>query len=197
VTLGEALNYQRMLGEFKSVLGLATLYCGDVPEARRLLADSLRICHDLNDGWFLGRVCTYLAELALWEGELNTAEHWLAQSLAVRVNRRLIKMDKIERIMVAARLATAQGVYLHAATLFGSADGICSRIPYELAGPARQLAEAALAKVRSALDPALFAGAFTAGEQLSLEEAFATILAPGSVHADPPPFAGTEIYAAL
>ena len=71
VTLGEALNYQRVLGEFESVLGLATLYCGDVPEARRLLADSLRICLDLNDEWFLAQTCTYLAELALWEGELT------------------------------------------------------------------------------------------------------------------------------
>ena len=122
VTLARALNYQRMLGESQSLLGLVTLYGGDAPEARRLLADSLRLCLDLNDGWFLGRVCTYLAETALWEGELDEAEQWLAQSLAYHADPRLIRMDQIERLLVAARLATAQGAYLRAATLFGLAD---------------------------------------------------------------------------
>jgi hypothetical protein len=57
---------------------------------------------------------------------------------------------------------------------------MCSRIHYELAGPARVLADAALATVRAALGPATFAETFTAGQQLSLEEAFATILSPSS-----------------
>jgi hypothetical protein len=180
VTLGEALNYQRMLGEFQSVLGLTTLYRGDAPEARRLLADSLRICLDLNDGWFLGRVCAYLAETALWEGELDAAEQWLAQSLAYRTSRRLIKMDYFDRLMVGARLAAARGAHLRAATFFGLADEMRSRMHYELAGPARQLADAALEKVCAALDPAVFAEAFAAGQRLSFEEASAMILAPSS-----------------
>ena len=45
----------------------------------------------------------------------------------------------------------------------------------------RSLAEAALATVRGVLNPAVFAQAFAAGQQLSLEEAFATILAPTHV----------------
>jgi predicted ATPase/transcriptional regulator with XRE-family HTH domain len=175
VTIGEALNYRRILGEFQSVLGLATLYRGDVPEARRLLADSLRICLDLNDGWFLGRVCTYLAEEALWEGEPAEAEHWLARRLTGRATRHVFRMDHIERVMVAARLAAAQGAYLRAARLFGFADEMCAGIHYELIGPARQLADAALAQVRAALAPERFAEAFAAGQQLSLDEALDTI----------------------
>ena len=108
MTLARELNYQRVLGESQSVLGLVTLYSGDVPEARRLLEDSLRLCLDLNDMRFLGRVCTYLAETALWEGELAEAEHWLAQSLTYHADPRLIRIDQIERLLVAARLATAQ-----------------------------------------------------------------------------------------
>ena len=42
----------------------------------------------------------------------------------------------------------------------------------------RALADAALATVRASLDPVVFAEAFATGQQLSLEEAFATILAP-------------------
>ena len=201
VALGRALNYHRLLGESQSLLGLVTLYCGDPAAARPLLVDTLRLCLDLNDGWFLGRVCTYLAETALWEGGLDEAEHWLAQALTYHAYPRLIKMDHIESFLVAARLAAAQGAYQRAATLFGLANGICSRIPYELAGPARQLAEAALTRVRAALDPASFADAFTAGEQLSLEEAFATILAPSSATAAlfslPQPFASSFATAAV
>jgi predicted ATPase/transcriptional regulator with XRE-family HTH domain len=180
VTLGEALNYRWVLGEFQLILGLVTLYRGDLREARRLLAESLRLCLDLNDEWFLARVCATLAEMALWEGELDAAEGWLARSLAYRTDRPLSMIGQIERVVVAARLATAQGGYQRAATLFGLADDLRSRIHYELAGPARQLAEAALAKVRAGLDPASFAGAFTAGQQISLDEAFATLLAPSS-----------------
>jgi len=178
VTLGHALNYQRGLGEFQSVLGLATLYRGDAPEARRVLADSLRICRDLSDGWYLGRVCTYLAEAALWEGELDAAERWLVQSFAYPSYHHLIKMDQFDRLMVAARLAAAQGAHVRAATLFGSAEVIRSEMHYELAGPARRLADQALAQVCTALDPAVFAEAFTAGQRLSLEEALATITTP-------------------
>ena len=47
----------------------------------------------------------------------------------------------------------------------------------------RLLADAALTTVRAALDPALFAEAFTAGQQLSLEEAFAAISVSSSARA--------------
>jgi predicted ATPase/DNA-binding XRE family transcriptional regulator len=179
VTLGKALNYQFVLGDVQSILGLVTLYRGDVPQARQLLGDSLRVCLDLNDRWFLGRVCTYLAELALWEGKLDAAESWLAQGIAYHGDRRLSRMDHLERVMVAARLATAQGAYQRAATLFGLAIQMCSDIHYELAGPARQLADDALAQVRAALAPERFAEAYAAGQQLSLDEALGTIVAPG------------------
>jgi len=141
---------------------------------------------DFDDAWVF-----YAAPIRF----IDRFEHWLAQALTYHAYPRLIKIDYIESFLVAARLAVAQGAYLRAATLFGLADGIRSPVHYELVGPARQLAEAALARVRTALDPALFDEAFTAGQQLSLEEAFATILAPDSVRADPPPFAGTGIYA--
>ena len=178
VTIGRSLNLRRMLGESQSVLALATLYCGDAPAARRLLTDSLRLCLELNDGWFLRRVCTYLAEMALWEGELDEAEEWLVRSLGYQANQLSSRIDQVERLLVAARLFSAQGAYLRAATLFGAAQALRSQLHYELAGPARLMADAALATVRAELDPAVFAAAFGAGQQLSQEEAFATILAP-------------------
>jgi predicted ATPase/transcriptional regulator with XRE-family HTH domain len=180
VTLADALNYRWVLGEFQLSLGLVVLYRGDVPEAHRLLADCLRLGRDLNDEWLMTRACTYLAEMALWEGELAEAEAWLSQSLAHVGYRPFSMIGLTERIIVAARLAVAQGAYLRAATLFGMADAMCHRIHYELAGPARQLADAALAQVRAALAPERFAEAYAAGQQLSLDEALATIVAAGA-----------------
>jgi predicted ATPase/transcriptional regulator with XRE-family HTH domain len=180
VTLARTLNYQWGLSEYQYQLALASLYLGDASEARRLLADSFRICVELNNDWYLGRVCAYLADMALRDGELQRAEEWLAQSLTYRTDRLLSMISQIERVVIAARLATAQGAYKRAATLFGLADAMRRRIHYELAGPARELADSALKKTQLALEPELYAEAFAAGQQLSLEEAFATILAPDS-----------------
>jgi len=42
----------------------------------------------------------------------------------------------------------------------------------------RALADAALATVQAALNPVVFAETYATGQQMSLEEAFVTILAP-------------------
>jgi len=47
-----------------------------------------------------------------------------------------------------------------------------------LAEPVHSLAESALATVREVLGAELFGEAFTVGQQISLDEAFATILTP-------------------
>lgn len=75
-------------------------------------------------------------------------------------------------------LATAQQQYARAATLFGLADQMHRHVHYAVAGPMRALAEAALTLVRAALEPAVFAEAFTTGQQMTLNEAFATVLVP-------------------
>ena len=85
------------------------------------------------------------------------------------------------QLWVAARLATAQQQYLRAATLFGLAEAAHRQIRSAIAGPMRALADTALATVRDALEPVVFAQAIAGGQQMSLEEAFATILAPSSV----------------
>ncbi len=186
VTLGRAIKYQNILAHWQPVLALVTLYEGDVTEARRLLEDSLRICLDLNDRFYLARVSAYLAETALSEGDLNEAEQWLAQSLAYDAVTRRDDIGQVESLLVAARLATAQGAYPRAASLFGLAEKVRSQIGFEPVGPVRLLADAALATARASLDAVRFDEAFTAGQQLSLEEAFATILAPSSVTGAPP-----------
>jgi hypothetical protein len=56
-----------------------------------------------------------------------------------------------------------------------------NRAYFVIGGPMRALADAALATVQTALEPAAFAEAFAAGQGMTLAEAFATILMPSSV----------------
>ena len=79
----------------------------------------------------------------------------------------------------------AQQQHRRAAILFGLADHAHSQVHYAIGGPMRAPADAALVTVQAALEPAVFAEAFVAGRQMSLEEAFATILAPGDVGVAP------------
>jgi hypothetical protein len=177
VTIAAGFSSPQYLCEWQPLLALTTLYRGNTTEARRLLGESLRLCLALKNKFLLAQIYGYLAETALWEGELDQAAQWLTQSLSYHAEPRWIAIYRVERLWVAARLATAQQQYLRAATLFGLADQAHSQIHYAIAGPMRALANAALATVQAALEPALFAEAFATGQQMSLEEAFAMILA--------------------
>lgn len=168
--------HQEILGNWQPLLGLVILYEGDVAEARQLLQESWHLCREMKYKGPLMRVCIYLAETALWEGDRDQSAHWLAQSLVHSAQSQKITIYEVMRLWVAARLATAQQQYPRAATLFGVANQAHSQIHYAIAGPMRSLADAALATARAALAPTVFVEAFAAGQQMALGEAFATIL---------------------
>ncbi len=161
LTLATAVNNRETIGYSQPLLALVTLYGGDAHEARRLLSESLRLCLELKDSSFLARVCAFLAEVDLGEENLEGAEAWLVRSLVYHADPHKIVIDQVQRLFVAARLATAQQRYVRAATLFGLAGQVHSTIHDVIAGPMRALADEALATVRAALDPAEFAAAFT------------------------------------
>ena len=114
-------------------------------------------------------------------GEGAQAAHWLAQSLAQQTDAGRLTIFQIGRLWMAARLATAQQQYQRAAMLFGLADEMHRQLHYVIAGPMRALADEAFATAQAALEPAVFIEAFSAGQQLPLEEAFATLLTPPTV----------------
>ncbi|MDQ3248807.1 MAG: hypothetical protein M3Q45_06310, partial [Chloroflexota bacterium] len=178
VTLATAYNYKETVGLWQPLLGLVTLYNGNAQEAHRLLNESLRLCLELKDRHFLARIHAYLAETALWAGELDKAEQSLQESLAYAAAPHRMDAYVLVRFWVAARLATAQGQFMHAATLFGLAEAAHSQIHHAIAGPMRELADAALATVRAVLEPAVFAEAFATGQGMALTEAFTAMLAP-------------------
>jgi hypothetical protein len=161
------------------LLGLVTLFEGNADEARRLLADSLRIALEVRNTFFLARICTFLAELALWEGDIDQGAKWLAQSLAYQRPQQHITLEEVQRLWLAARLATVQQQTLRAAALFGMADQAHSQVHHAITGPLCALADATLATVRAALDPARFTETFAAGQHMTLAEAFAAV--PGTL----------------
>lgn len=63
-----------VLAEIMLFLALATLYQNDAVEARRLLLESLDIWTSVRDKRFLSRNCIYLAEVALWEDQIEETE---------------------------------------------------------------------------------------------------------------------------
>ena len=148
MTVSSGVGDLQGLSEWRYLLGRVSLYRGDADEARRLLAESLNLCIDQQKDVRVARVCTCLAETALWEGKLDEAEHWLSQSLAYHSEPQRITIYTVERLFVAARLATAQQQYPRAATLFGLADQVHGQVHYAIGGPMRALADAALATVR-------------------------------------------------
>jgi predicted ATPase/DNA-binding XRE family transcriptional regulator len=179
ITIAASVGNRMGLGDWQPLLGIVTFYSGEAKEGRRLLIESLNLCLNLRNDEFLAEIYGYLAEIALWDGELDQAVQWVDQSLIHQAKILWLTTEQVDFLWMVARLATAQEQYSRAAMLFGLAEQISSQSHYRLVEPVRSLVDTALATVREALDPAIFAEAFATGHQLSLNEAFATILAPG------------------
>ena len=130
----------------------------------------------MGNKFHLAQVSIYLAETALWERGYTEAERWLAQSLSYGCNPRLMGSAVVNCLFVAARLAVARQHYQRASVLFGLAEATRYRTHYTLVEPVRDQVNGALAVVRTALDPVLFAESLAAGQQLSITQAFTTIL---------------------
>lgn len=184
--LTEAVAIARSVGNVLGLidclprLGMAMLYSGDATEAERLLHESLGLSRTINSPMYLAWNFTYLAETALWQGELDESARWLEEALAYHANPRWVRTETVDCLWVAAWLATAQEQYQRAATLFGLAEQMGSRIGYSAIQPVRPLIGTARATVRAALGEAAFDEAFAAGQSMTLGAAVASISAPDS-----------------
>ncbi|MEZ4731551.1 MAG: BTAD domain-containing putative transcriptional regulator [Caldilineaceae bacterium] len=184
VSIATAVGNRMSLGDWQPKLGIVTFYLGDITLARQILHDSLSLWLDLKNNVFLARIYGYLAEVALAEGEWDEAAQAVAQSMGYQARLRWLSTEVVDCLWVAARLATIQQHYEQAATLFGLAEQVRRRVRYDAADPPRPLADAALATVRTTLEPTAFVEAFAAGRQLSIGEALTMLFtadhAPGA-----------------
>lgn len=173
-SIGNVLGLNNLLPR----LGVVALYSGKPDEARRLLDESLELSRTIGSAMYLAWSYTYLADTALWQGQVEEAARWMAEALAHHARPRWVRTETVDCLWVAARLATAQGEYPRAAALFGLAEQMAQRIGYRAPSPVRPHIDAARAKVQSALDPAVFAESFAAGQGMSLAEVVATVFRP-------------------
>ncbi|MFZ4656804.1 MAG: ATP-binding protein [Caldilineaceae bacterium] len=185
VEIAMAVKSEAMLIKWQPLFGLVLVYSNDATLAQRLLTEGLRLGLAMQNKQRVARVCIYLAESALWEGHIDEAAEWLRQSLGYHPDPRRITIYEVQQTFIAARLATVQQQYLRAATLFGLAEQVHSQIHHVISGPMRALADAALATVQTALEPAAFAEAFAAGQQMSLAEALVDLRQNNAIAALP------------
>ncbi|NJN83221.1 MAG: hypothetical protein HC802_13680 [Caldilineaceae bacterium] len=160
------------LGDWEPKLGIVTFYLGDTATARQILHDNLQRWLDKTN-FFLARTYGYLAEIALSEGDLTQAGQAQAQWIRYQSKVRWLSTEVVDCLWVAARLAVVQQQYEQAATLFGLAEQVRRRVHYPGNGVMRPHIDDALATVQAALEPAVYAAAFVAGQQMTLEEVVA------------------------
>ena len=178
VAVGQTHNLPVTLAEWQPLLAIATLYAGDIREADRLLNTALDYCRQMRHLGCFARAYTCLAEAALWAHDLDGAAHQLAQSMAGQEAPHHITLDGMQQLFVAACLAGARGEYRRAAALCGAAATAHQQIRNVYGGPLPELVSTTLAAARAALDAADFTAAYSAGEQMSLAEAYAALLLP-------------------
>lgn len=178
VTVAGAVGNRMALSEWQPRLGIVLFYQGDAAAARALLLESLDLCMQLGNTEVQAFPCAYLAEIALGEGALHQAEQWLAQCLTYQATPDWLAPETVDLIWLAACLAAAQQQYRRAAVLFGLAERVSKQIQYVYAGPTCTQLNAVLAAAHQELGAELFATASSVGQQLSLDEAFATLVRP-------------------
>jgi len=178
VALAASAHNRMGLCDWLPRLAIATFHDGNRTAAYSYLQEALHHCQGVGNDEYVGRVHGYCAEIALTEGDLALAQTHLTASLNYQAGLRWFTIEFADFLFVAARLAAQQAHYLLAATRLGLAEQIAKRIGYADKTPMRPLIDACATAIRIALEPAAFAEAFAAGQQMTLEEAFATLLAP-------------------
>ncbi len=183
VDIAVAVNNRMGLCDWLPRLAIATFHGGNTTAAYQHLQEALRLCQGVGNDEYVGRVHGYCAEIALAEGDLTLAQTHLTQSINHQTSLRWLTIEFADFLFVAARLAAQQESYLLAATRLGLAEQIAKRIGYAGKTPMRSAIDTCAAAIRIALEPAAFAEAFAAGQQMALTEAWATILVGSPVTA--------------
>lgn len=176
VDLAAAVHNRMGLCDWLPRLAMATFHSGNSTDAYHYLHETLRHCQGVGNDEYVARVHGYVAEIALAEGNLMLAQTHLTASINHQAGLRWFTIEFADFLFVAARLAAQQAHYLLAATRLGLAEQIAKRIGYADKTPMRPLIDACATTIRATLASATFAEAVATGQQMTLAEAFATIL---------------------
>ncbi|MEM8534963.1 MAG: tetratricopeptide repeat protein [Chloroflexota bacterium] len=165
--LGDTAGVSIMLGN----LGIVMWLEGDYQEARRLTLESLEYTRQLNYMPVLVNNLVYLVKICLSQNDLTNAQIYLLESLPITRDpaRRRLLADTIEG---AAGLAGKCGQYEQAARLWGATSTLRETISSFWSPSERPFYEQLMAEAASQIEQITWETAWSAGQQLSWEEAF-------------------------
>lgn len=180
--IGEAVSLSRTIGNHFGLaywlpwLGRTHHYLGQVESAWQRLTEARHLAQTIAYYPILPNMETGLAAIALQRHDLLLAQQMLAAAFVGLSKARWVTGDLVEALLTLMRLTAAKQQFTQAATLWGLAARLQGEIHHRLDAPLRPVVDAAQATVRAALAPVAFAEAFAFGEQMTLDEAFATLL---------------------
>lgn len=190
----ESLLLKRELGDRKSIasslnnLGEMTHTAGDLSGAQALFEECLELDEELEDSWGITIVLLNLGTLAVEQGNPDRADALLFDAL--RTFRRLGDMDAVTDCLGSlAEAAGMRGERNRTATLLGAAEAARESLGTAIRPVERDRHERFVAGVRSALGEEAFAGLWSRGRAMPLEEAIEYALAAGE---EPVPEASPE-----
>lgn len=189
----EGAGYDVVFGAWGDArLGLIQLYQGELEAARRSLEEALSF---FEDGRSYDRpkqeTLAVLSEVALARGDVGAAAGYLQASLDIcetfyrqlQATRKFegtpdaLPVDLIALCSRASLVASAQGRYERAVTLYGIADSFRSQTGQLMIPALQARLDESMAALRSHLSENTFDAAWAAGRRMSLSEAFAFLLA--------------------
>ena len=182
--LEEALAISRRIGDKQNTAG--TLHNlaeverqrGNYERAKALGMESISLAREMEDKWFVAVVEGWVGLLAVWSGDHDLADKFLAEALAL--DRELGNWAYGAYCLESfAGLAGARAQGSRAARLWGAAEALRTNIGAPLPLDARLLYEPSMAAARSQLGEAAWEAAFAQGTVMSAEEAAEYALGEG------------------
>jgi len=158
-------------------LGDLFLYRENLEQAQSLYEESVVLLRDLKNQSMLAYSARRLGHLALRKGEAERATALFKESLLL--NREVDHRQGVASCLAAfAKVAAVSGNMIRAAQLSGASDALLTEVATPLYQPDRIEHDLNMEIVRSELDDAAVAAAWTEGHAMSLEQAVALALGP-------------------
>jgi predicted ATPase/DNA-binding CsgD family transcriptional regulator len=151
-------------------LGVAAFEAGDLQRAASCYEDALVVWRERDDRTGAALSLHNLAEVLRDQGDLARATSLWEESLSLRAEQGNVA-GFAESLSGLAVIALRSGMLERAVELLGAAEGMQTRIGYQLPPKERDQQERATATLRSRLDAQAFETAWAAGQELTLDEA--------------------------
>jgi tetratricopeptide (TPR) repeat protein len=161
-------------------LGDIALARGDHKRATILFEESLAIKLRVGEQQAIASSHWDLGTAAYACGDYVRAYDWYMQAL-IFFHREGYPAHTVRLIELLADVAAAQDQFVHAARLFGAAEALREATGYALERLNRSAYERSIAAIHAQLDEPSFSAAWVVGRTMSLEQAIAYALKPGSL----------------